>query len=49
VGQNLVDPDIDRIRAMGLKVISGNFMSESDVVRHDPVKVVSRLMTLLGL
>jgi uncharacterized cofD-like protein len=49
VGQNLVDPDIDRIRAMGLKVISGNFMSESDFVRHDPVKVVSRLMTLLGL
>ncbi|MEI7576177.1 MAG: uridine diphosphate-N-acetylglucosamine-binding protein YvcK [Armatimonadota bacterium] len=49
VGQNLVDPDIDRIRAMGLRVISGNFMSESDVVRHDPVKVVSRLMTLLGL
>jgi uncharacterized cofD-like protein len=49
VGQNLVDPDIDRIRAMGLRVISGNFMSESDFVRHDPVKVVSRLMTLLGL
>lgn len=49
VGQNLVDPDIDRIRAMGLRVISGNFMSESDFVRHDPVKVVSRLMTMLGL
>lgn len=49
VGQVFVDPDIDRIRAMGLRVISGNFMSEADVVRHDPVKVVSRLMTMLGL
>jgi uncharacterized cofD-like protein len=49
VGQVLVEADIDRIRAMGLRVIAGNFMSETDVVRHDPVKVVSRLMTMLGL
>jgi uncharacterized cofD-like protein len=49
VGQVLVDADIDRIRAMGLRVIAGNFMSETDVVRHDPIKVVSRLMTMLGL
>lgn len=48
VGQILVDADTDKIKAMGLKVISGNFMSETDVVRHDPVKVVSKLMTILG-
>ncbi|MFO0046593.1 MAG: uridine diphosphate-N-acetylglucosamine-binding protein YvcK [Armatimonadota bacterium] len=48
-GQNLVEPDTDRLRAMGLKVIQGNFISTSDVVRHDPVKVVSRLMAQIGL
>ena len=46
-GQTLVDPDIDLIKAMGIKVIQGNYMSESDVVRHDPVKVVSKLMSVL--
>lgn len=49
VGQIFVDPDVDRIKAMGLRVIPGNFMSETDVVRHDPIKVVSKLMTILGL
>jgi uncharacterized cofD-like protein len=48
VGQHLVEPDIDRIRVMGLKVLQGNYMSETDFVRHDPMKVVSRLMTLVG-
>jgi uncharacterized cofD-like protein len=48
-GQSFVEADIDRLRAMGLKVIQGNFISTSDFVRHDPIKVVSRLMTLLGL
>jgi hypothetical protein len=49
VGQALVEADTDRIRAMGLRVVAGNFMSESDFVRHDPVKVVSRLMSMVGL
>jgi len=49
VGQIFVDPDVDRIKAMGLRVIPGNFMSETDFVRHDPIKVVSKLMTILGL
>ena len=49
VGQIFVDPDVDRIKAMGLRIIPGNFMSDTDFVRHDPVKVVSKLMTNLGL
>ncbi|MEI8281356.1 MAG: uridine diphosphate-N-acetylglucosamine-binding protein YvcK, partial [Armatimonadota bacterium] len=49
VGQIFVDPDIDRIRAMGLRIIPGNFMSDSEHVRHDHIKVVSKLMTILGL
>ncbi len=47
-GQHVVDPDIDRIQAMGFKVIQGNYMSETDVVRHDPMKVVGRLMSMMG-
>jgi uncharacterized cofD-like protein len=46
-GQFVVEPDIDRIRAMGLKIVSGNFMNESDFVRHDPLKIARRLMDLL--
>ena len=48
VGQVLVDADLDRIRAMGFRVLQGNFMSESDFVRHDPMKVAERLVSLLG-
>lgn len=46
--QYVVDADIDRIRAMGLRVLAGNFMSETDYVRHDPVRVVHRLFDLLN-
>jgi len=48
VGQHMVEPDIDRIRPMGVKVLQGNFMSDSDFVRHDPMKVAARLMMLVG-
>ncbi len=48
VGQRLVEADIDIIRKMGYKVLHGNFMSETDFVRHDPMKVVSRVMALVG-
>jgi uncharacterized cofD-like protein len=47
-GQHFVDPDVDRIRAIGLKVITGNFMSETDVVRHDPLRVAARIMSLIN-
>lgn len=45
--QYFVEPDSDRIRAMGLKVLPGNYMSESDYVRHDPVRLAARLMELI--
>lgn len=48
VGQYYVEPDADRIRAMGFRVITGDFMSESDFVRHDPNKVATKLMQLVG-
>lgn len=46
-GQFLVDPDIDRIKAAGYKTISADLMSESDFVRHDPMKVAARLLGIL--
>ncbi|CAN5508797.1 YvcK family protein [soil metagenome] len=48
VGQHFVEPDVDRIRAMGIKVIQGDFKSESDVVRHDPMKVAERVVSMLN-
>lgn len=45
--QFFVEPDIDRIKAAGFKIVQGNFLNESDVVRHDPFKVAQRLIDLL--
>lgn len=47
-GQHWVEPDVDRIRAMGLRIISGNFMSETDVVRHDAMRVAERVLKLVN-
>ncbi len=46
-GQHLVDPDLDRIRAHGLRPIVRDFTSESDFVRHDPGKVADCVIGLL--
>jgi uncharacterized cofD-like protein len=48
VGQYLVEADVDRIRAMGIRALQGDYMSESDFVRHDPMKVAARLVSLAG-
>jgi len=45
--QEFVQPDTDRIRQMGYKPILGNFMSETDYVRHDPLRIAARLMDML--
>ena len=47
VGQELVEPDIDVIRSMGFRVIAGNYMSDSDFIRHDPMKIASKIMSIL--
>lgn len=47
VGQHYVEPDADRIRAMGFRILTGDFMNESDFVRHDPAKVSHKLMQLV--
>jgi uncharacterized cofD-like protein len=45
--QDFVAPDVDRIKEMNLKPITGNFISESDYVRHDPFHVAARIMEIL--
>jgi uncharacterized cofD-like protein len=47
-GQDLVVADADRIKQMGYRPVPGNFMSESDYVRHDPMRVAARLIDLLN-
>jgi uncharacterized cofD-like protein len=46
--QYFVEPDIDRIRAMGLRALDGDYLSNSDLVRHDPLKLASRVVALLN-
>ena len=46
-GANLVEPDTDRIRHMGYRPIAGNFISQTDVVRHDPESLAEAIMRLL--
>jgi uncharacterized cofD-like protein len=35
VGQQFVEPDVDNIRALGYTPVLGNFISETNVVRHN--------------
>lgn len=46
-GQFVVDPDQDRIRSMGYQPVPGDFMSETDLVRHDPMKIAEGLIRML--
>jgi len=52
--QEFVAPDMDRIHALGYTVVPGGYtvvpgdlMSETDVVRHDPVRLANRVMDIL--
>jgi uncharacterized cofD-like protein len=46
-GAELVPPDVDVIREMGYKPITGNFMSQTDVVRHDPQNLAQAILRLV--
>jgi uncharacterized cofD-like protein len=45
--QHRVEADVDQIHRKGYRLIAGNFMNATDVVRHDPVRVADRLMHLI--
>lgn len=44
----LVSPDVDVIRDMGYKPITGNFISQTEVVRHDPQKLAQAILRLVS-
>lgn len=46
VGQEFVEPDVDRIRAMGLRAITANLISETDLVRHDPARLADSILRM---
>lgn len=45
-GQQPIEPDLARIRALGVEPITGNFVHEGDVLRHDHDRVTERLLEL---
>jgi uncharacterized cofD-like protein len=45
-GQMPVEPDLDRIRALGVEPIPGNFVHEGNVLRHDPARITQALLKL---
>jgi uncharacterized cofD-like protein len=47
-GAEVIRPDIERIEAMGIRCISGNFAAEGDVLRHDAPRVARTVLELAG-
>ncbi len=45
-GQQPIEADLDAIRALGVEPVTGNFMHEGDVLRHDYDRVAARLLAL---
>jgi uncharacterized cofD-like protein len=45
-GQSPIEPDLDRIRALGVEPIPGNFVHEGNVLRHDPDRITDALLKL---
>ena len=45
-GQQPIEADLDRIRSLGVEPITGNFVHEGDVLRHDYDKVTDALLQL---
>ena len=46
-GQDLVEPDLERLRQMGYLPVSADLMSDTDYVRHDPARLANALIDLL--
>jgi len=45
-GQTPIEPDLDRIRALGVEPISGDFTLEGNLLRHDPDRLTQALLAL---
>jgi len=42
-----VVPDTEAIEAMGVKVVEANIISETNLVRHDPVKLSRTIISMI--
>ncbi len=49
LGQQPIEADLDRIRALGVEPITGNFVHEGDLLRHDYDHVTDALLDLARL
>lgn len=45
-GAELIQPDVERIEAMGIRCITGNFAAEGDVLRHNSDRVAAQLLSI---
>jgi uncharacterized cofD-like protein len=45
--QRFVEPDVHKIRELGLRPLTGDFISQTNVVRHDPDKLAQAILKLL--
>ncbi len=45
-GQKPIEVDLERIRALGVEPVTGNFVHEGDVLRHDYDRVAEKLVEL---
>jgi hypothetical protein len=45
-GQEPITNDLDRIRQLGVEPVTGNFLHEGDVLRHDQDRVAETLLQL---
>jgi uncharacterized cofD-like protein len=45
-GAQAIEPDVERIEAMGIRCITGNFAAEGDVLRHDSARVAQTLLEI---
>ncbi|MHB1462351.1 MAG: gluconeogenesis factor YvcK family protein [Armatimonadota bacterium] len=45
-GAEFVEPDADRIRELGVKVVLGDFINENTIVRHDADKLAAAIARL---
>lgn len=48
VGSDWVLPDVEKIRALGLRPITGNFISQSSVVRHDSDRLAEAIIEVIN-
>lgn len=47
MGAELVQPDVDIIKEMGYRPVAGNFISQTEVVRHDPKTLAQAILRLV--